>query len=198
MRPSAVVVGASAGGIEALKTLAAGLPPELPAAVAVVLHVSPHADSRLPEILARAGLLPVSHASDGEPLRTGHIYVAPPDRHLLLRDGRCVVTLGPRENYARPAIDPLFRSAAAEFGHRVVAVVLSGTLSDGVAGAKAVSQAGGSVIVQDPSRAVFPDLPWNAITRDHPDRVLPPEQIAAEISAQVERLTQEVAVGENE
>ena len=86
----------------------------------------------------------------------------------------------------------------AEFGHRVVAVVLSGTLSDGVAGAKAVSQAGGIVIVQDPSRAVFPDLPWNAITRDHPDRVLPPEQIAAEISAQVERMTQEVAVGENE
>lgn len=183
--PSVVVIGASAGGVEALKTIAAGLPVGLPAAVAVVLHVSPRAESRLPSILAHAGPLPASHATGGEPLRCGHIYVAPPDRHLLLRGGRCVVARGPQENNARPAIDPLFRSAAAEFGRRVVAAVLSGALSDGVAGAAAVSKVGGTVLVQDPNEAAFGDLPWNTIAHDHPDRVLTIEQMAGEICKRV-------------
>ncbi len=119
-----VVVGASAGGVEALKEVVAGLPSDLAAAVGIVLHVSPNAESRLPGILARAGSLPAEQASDGEPILAGHVYVAPPDRHLLVRDGRWAVVRGPRENGFRPAIDPLFRSAAARFGRTVVAVVL--------------------------------------------------------------------------
>src|SRR5262245_64201112 len=123
---SVVVVGASAGGVEALEVVAAGLPRDLPAPVAVVLHVSPRAESRLPQILSRAGPLPAFHAQDGEPLYPGRIYVAPPDRHLLFQDGRCAVVRGPREHHARPAIDPLFRSAAARFASRALGGRLAG------------------------------------------------------------------------
>jgi two-component system chemotaxis response regulator CheB len=166
--------------------------------VGVVLHVSRNAKSRLPAILTRAGLLQASHAEDGEVLDPGHIYVAPPDRHLLIRDGRCAVVHGPRENNARPAIDPLFRSAAASYGPRVVAVVLSGSLGDGSAGAAAVSRVGGTVIVQEPSEAIFPDMPANAIARDHPDYVLPLVDIAPAITDVLMRLAQEDDVSENE
>src|SRR5262249_49919901 len=157
-----VVVGASAGGVEALTTVAAGLPRDLPAPVAVVLHVSPRSESRLPQILSRAGPLPALHARDGEPLYPGRIYVAPPDHHLLVQDGRCAVVRGPREHHVRPAIDPLFRSAAARFGRRAVGVILSGARADGVAGAAALSRAGGAVIVQDPRDAAFPEMPSKA------------------------------------
>ena len=197
-RPSSlVVIGASAGGIEPLKVIVAGLPLDLAAAVAIVLHVSPTGESRLPSILSRAGRLPVVHARDGEPLGEGRIYVAPPDRHLLVVDGTCAVVRGPRENNARPAVDPLFRSAAAAYGSRVVAVVLSGSLADGVAGAALVSSVGGTVIVQDPEEADFPGMPANAIARDHPDRVLELAAIPDAIVRAVSHLSQGDDVSEN-
>src|SRR3954471_5922370 len=128
-----VVVGASAGGVEALREIAGRMPPNLAAAVLVVLHVS-QTGSNLPAILTRAGPLPAEHATDGRPLETGTILVAPPDHHLLIEDGRARVVRGPRENRHRPAVDPLFRSAALGFGAATVAVVLSGALADGAAG----------------------------------------------------------------
>src|SRR5918997_6949133 len=129
-----IVIGGSAGGIQALRELVSGLPPELPATLFVVVHIQPYAVSRLPEILSRSGSLPATHAADGELVQRGHIYVAPPDRHLLVRQGRIALSRGPRENHSRPAIDPLFRSAARAYGGRGVGIVLSGALYDGSAG----------------------------------------------------------------
>jgi two-component system chemotaxis response regulator CheB len=174
-----VVVGASAGGVEALIDLVGRLPADLEAPVLVVLHITATGTSALPQILSRAGPLPAVHAEAGAQLEAGHIYIAPPDRHLLIRDGAVDVVRGPRENLLRPAIDPLFRSAAVAYGPRVVAVVLSGTRDDGAAGAAAVSRRGGGVVVQDPEEAVFPEMPLNAIARDHPDYVLPLPEMTA-------------------
>src|SRR5438128_1876754 len=132
-QPDLIVVGASAGGVEALRSLLSSLPRRLPAAVAVVLHV-PATGSQLPEILARDCPIPVTHVKDKERLRRGRVYVAPPDRQFLIEDGIARVMTGPRENGHRPAIDPLFRTAAQAFGDRVIGVVLSGALSDGAIG----------------------------------------------------------------
>src|SRR5262249_56463658 len=129
-----IVVGASAGGVEALSRLVAGLPADLPAAVFVVLHIPAGAPNLLAEILSRDGPLPASEARHGEPIRAGRIYVAPPDFHMQLRNGLVELTRGPRENHVRPAIDPLFRSAARTYGRRVIAVVLTGHLYGGTAG----------------------------------------------------------------
>jgi two-component system, chemotaxis family, protein-glutamate methylesterase/glutaminase len=173
-----VVVGGSAGSVQALIRLVGGLPPDLPAAMLVVVHTPTHAVSRLPEILGRAGPLPAAHAVDGEPLRPGRIYVAPPNRHLLLQDGRIVLSRGPRENHSRPAIDPLFRSAARARGPHVIGVILSGVLHDGSMGLLAVKNRGGLAIVQDPDEAIFDSMPRSAIRQVSPDVVLP----AADIS----------------
>src|SRR5262249_38910942 len=137
-----IVIGTSTGGVEALIQVAHGLPADLPAALCVVLHVSP-GTSTLTQILSRHGSLPATHADDGEPLQLGRIYVAPPNRHLLVGRGVLHVTRGPRENRVRPAIDPLFRSAAMAFGPRVVAVILTGALDDGTAGVPALKPPGG-------------------------------------------------------
>src|SRR4051794_4518299 len=133
-----VVIGASAGGIEALRALVANLPADLHAAVFVVVHMGANSPSQLAEILDRAGPLPASQANDGDAIQMGHIYVAPPDYHLLLEPGCMRLSHGPKENRTRPAVDPLFRSAAAAYGPRVIGVVLSGALDDGTVGMQAI------------------------------------------------------------
>jgi two-component system, chemotaxis family, protein-glutamate methylesterase/glutaminase len=157
-----VVVGASAGGVEALMTFVAGLPANLEAALFVVLHIPANIPSSLPRILAYAGPIPAKLAEDNEPIARGNIYVAPPDSHLLLTATSMRVTHGPHENWHRPAIDPLFRTAAIAFGARVVGIVLSGALNDGTAGLIAIKRLGGLALVQDPSTAVFPSMPLSA------------------------------------
>lgn len=195
--PALIVVGASAGGVEALTTLAAGLPADLDAAICVVLHLPAGSESRLAEILARVGPLPAIQARGGERLTGGRIYVAPPDRHLVVRGRHVLVVRGPHENGLRPSIDVLFRSAAVAYGRQTVAVVLSGTRNDGVAGASAVGARGGCVFVQSPEDASFPTLPAETVSRDHPDRVLPLAELATAITAAVRRLSEEVPMSEN-
>jgi two-component system, chemotaxis family, protein-glutamate methylesterase/glutaminase len=158
-----VVIGASAGGLEALREILGGLPPNLDAAVMIVLHTASHAKSLLPQILERAGKLPVSHPSDGEAIERGRVYIAPPGFHMIVEDGVLRVLQGPRENRHRPAIDPLFRSAAAAYRERVIGVVLTGMLDDGTAGLMVVSASGGKAIVQDPGTALFPGMPRSAL-----------------------------------
>jgi two-component system chemotaxis response regulator CheB len=178
---SVVALGASAGGVEALKRVVSDLPSDLGAPVLVVLHTSPGERSYLPEILGRAGSLPATGATDGEKLEPNHIYVARPDHHLLVVDGRLRVVRGPHENGHRPAVDPLFRSAALAYRERAIGVVLSGALDDGAAGSAAISRLGGSVLVQDPQDAAFPDMPRNAIIVDHPEAVLPVDELGAAV-----------------
>jgi two-component system chemotaxis response regulator CheB len=173
-----VVVGASAGGIQALLEVVRGLPAEFPAAIFVVVHTSPDVPSVLPRIIQRAGQLPAHHARDGAPITVGRIYVAPPDRHLLVREGYVELTRGPRENHSRPAVDPLFRSASRAYGHRVMGVVLSGALGDGAAGLLAVKSRGGAAIVQDPDEAIIEGMPRSALRLVDVDCVLPAAMIA--------------------
>lgn len=158
-----VVVGTSVGGVQALKKLVKDLPADFPAAVFIVCHVAPDSPSMLAEILNLAGPCPVQQPRDGMRIRPGNIYVAPPDYHMVLSQGHIRVTHEARENRFRPAIDPLFRSAARQYGRRVVAVVLTGALYDGVAGLMAVRAAGGLAIVQAPADAAEPSLPQYAI-----------------------------------
>jgi two-component system chemotaxis response regulator CheB len=161
--PGVVAVGASAGGVEALTRLTAGLTPDLPYAVVVVLHMPADAPSVLARILARAGPLPATPALTGAALEPGNIYVAVPGRHLLVRDHQTLLTEGPTENGHRPAINALFRSAALTFGPRTIGVLLSGVLDDGVLGSAAIRSRGGTTIAQTPSDALFPSMPQNAV-----------------------------------
>lgn len=167
-----VVLGASLGGIDALREIVGALSPPVPAAYLVVQHIGRHR-SLLPSLLAAWSELPAAHALDGEAIRPGRIYVAPPDHHLCVAPSRIRLVRGPRENYTRPAIDPLFRSAAQSHGDTVFGVLLTGSLSDGVAGLLEVRRRGGVAIVQDPAEAVCPDMPLNALRNAGADHVMP-------------------------
>jgi two-component system chemotaxis response regulator CheB len=182
-----IVIGGSAGSVEALERLLALLPRDLKAAVFVVVHIGQ--DSILPQVLARRSTLPVVAAESGAVHEHGKVYVGIPGVHLLLHDGHILLRRGPRENYTRPAIDALFRSAAASLGSRVIGVVLSGSLSDGTAGLRAIKRCGGMAIVQDLGDAFVPSMPRNALRYADVDYVRP----IAEMPALFQQLTREVA-----
>jgi two-component system chemotaxis response regulator CheB len=182
-----VVMGGSAGGIEAMQAIVASFPPDLQAAVFVVIHTAAGFESALPEILSRRSPLKATHAIHGEPVVTGRIYVAPPDNHIQLRPGFLAVQRGPKENGARPAVDPLFRSASIAYGPRVIAVIVSGYLDCGTAGLVSVKARGGLAIVQRPEEAVAKDMPQSAIDHVKVDHILP----VSEIGAAVVRLTRQ-------
>jgi two-component system chemotaxis response regulator CheB len=178
-RKDIVVIGASAGGIEALKAVAADLPRDLAASLFVVLHTAAQSPGILPEILTRSGPLPAFHPTDFQAIEPSRIYVAPPDHHLLVDGaGYARVTRGPKENRFRPAVDPLFRSAAQAFGPRVIGLVLTGWLDDGTAGLWAVKERGGTAIVQNPEDAIAPDMPLNAIKHVEVDHCVRLKEIA--------------------
>jgi two-component system chemotaxis response regulator CheB len=192
-RKDIIVIGTSTGGIDALKELVAGLPRDLKASIFITLHVAPYSLGILPEILERAGSLHASNATDWEQIEQGRIYVAPPDRHLIVEpSGHVRVTRGPRENRFRPAIDPLFRSAAHAFGPRVVGIILTGWLDDGTAGLWAVKERGGTAVVQQPEDAFAPAMPLSAIKHVEVDHIVPLKEIAPLLV----RLTEAPAVEE--
>ena len=173
-----IVMGASAGGVQALISLVSDLPKDLPAAVFIVLHVPANAPSLLPDILARGSRLPVKHATDDEPIARGTIYVAPPDHHLMMENGHVKLVRGPKENLHRPSIDALFRSAARWAGPRVIGVILTGARDDGTVGMRTVKQRGGITIVQDPLEAPFPSMPMSVMQNIKVDYSLPLREIA--------------------
>ncbi len=181
-----VVIGASAGGLDALTTIVERLPSSLPACVLVVMHAS--SNGVLPSILNRVSSLPVAFAKQGGSIKAGGVYVAPSDFHLLVGARGVMLVRGPRENGFRPAIDPLFRTAARELGSRVIGVVLSGALSDGTYGLSAIKQHGGFAIVQDPKDAAIPSMPHSAITHVEVDKVLAATEIAREIERGARRI----------
>jgi len=170
--PRLVVIGASAGGVNALRTLVSGLPPAFPAALVIVLHIGSH-ESIMPAILSSSGRLKAAHATDGELLVPGKIHVAPPDHHLLIEGQRLRLSRGPKEHHTRPAIDPLFRSAAMTMGPAVVGVLLTGRLDDGTAGLQAIKAQGGIAVVQEPSDATEPSMPASALNYAQIDHCVP-------------------------
>lgn len=167
-----VAIGTSAGGVEALMYLARQFQPDFPATVLVTIHLPRQAKSALDELLSAAGPLQAMFATDGAPLRKGRIYIAPPDRHLLVADNHLQLGTGPRENNARPAIDPMLRSAAVCCCGRSIGVVLTGTLGDGASGLWAIGQCGGVTVVQDPNSATFSEMPQTALDRLAPDHIV--------------------------
>lgn len=182
-----IVIGASAGGVEAIRTIVAALPRELNAAVFITLHIGAHR-SDLPWLLSLAGPLPARHPADGDVIEAGHIYVAPPDHHMLVEHGRIALTKGPRENWARPAIDPMFRSAARAYGAAVVGVILTGKLNDGTAGMIEVAQRGGATVVQEPADADTPNMPLSAIAHVAVDHIVPVGAIGPLLVGLVDRI----------
>jgi two-component system chemotaxis response regulator CheB len=173
-----IVIGTSSGGLEALKELVAQLPADFPATIFVVRHLSDTIETILPQILEQSGPLTATLASGSEYFKRGHIYCAPSRHHMVIEDGRLRLTKGPKENRFRPAVDPLFRSAALALGTRVVGVILTGALDDGTAGLAAVKHFGGIAIVQDPREARYAGMPQSALRNVHVDYCLPLREIA--------------------
>ncbi len=180
-RRDLIVIGTSAGGVQALRQLFGALPGDLPAAVAVVIHRSPFAGSMLADVLDRSTVLSVSEPAHEERFETGRIYLAPRDHHLIVSDGHFLLTRGPKEHYTRPAVDPLFRSAAESAGRRVIGVVLTGSGGDGVIGLIAIKAAGGMSLVQDPAEALHDSMPETAIEHDDVDAILTISELAEEL-----------------
>jgi two-component system, chemotaxis family, protein-glutamate methylesterase/glutaminase len=186
-----VAIGASQGGVDALHRLVSHLPADFPAAILIVVHVG-RGPSLLPSILNDIRRLPASHAIHGERIRPGHIYVAPPDHHLLVKDGELRLSRGPRENWTRPAIDPLFRCVAEEYGPAGIGVILTGNLSDGTVGLYEIKRRGGVAIVQDPGEAEARSMPMSALNNVAVDYCLP----LAELPALLMRLVKEAEIEE--
>lgn len=180
-RKSIVVIGASAGGVEALQKLLPALPPDLPAAVLIVLHTSPDSPPTLGTVLGFRANIPVKDAEDGEAIEPGHVYVAIPNCHLQVERGKIRVVGGPRENRHRPSIDALFRSAAVAYAGETIGVVLTGLLDDGSVGLALIKERGGATIVQDPENDMFSAMPRNAIQTAGPDHILPLHEIPGAI-----------------
>lgn len=172
-----IVIGASAGGISAVKEVLSGLDPDLPAAVFVVIHRSTSLPSFLESVLEQSSKLPVVECSDG-PIREGIVYVASPDRHLIVERGKVAASRGPKENLHRPSVDVLFRSAALAYRSAVIGVVMTGLLDDGTAGLFYVKRYGGTAIVQDPKDAEFKGMPESALSNVKVDYVAPLAEIA--------------------
>ncbi|PWT73085.1 MAG: chemotaxis protein CheB [Bacteroidetes bacterium] len=168
-----IVMGASAGGFEALKTIVKDLPSDFETPILIVWHMSPDVRGILPQVFNNLGEIYAAHAYDKEELKPHRIYVAPPDYHMLLDDGKIRVSHGPKENRFRPAVDPLFRSAAYSYGKRVIGVILSGGMDDGVAGLWTIKHYGGTTVIQDPKEAEVPSMPQNASTQVKIDYSVP-------------------------
>ena len=177
-----IAIGASSGGIRALQELTAGLPADLPASIFIVMHMLPTAASILPDILGKRSALPVAFAKNNEPIRAQRIYVAPPDYHLLVERDHMHVVSGPREHFSRPGINPLFRSVAQSYGARVIGIILTGQLDDGVAGLWEIKRRGGVAVVQSPAEAQFPSMPLNAIKNLDVDYTIEISRIPALLS----------------
>ena len=186
-----IVIGGSAGGVEALLTLAPQLPADIDAALCVVVHFPAESPSLLPQLLDRRTKLVVEQAVQGATLETGHIYVAPPDWHLLIDDHTCQLSHGPREHGYRPSIDALFRTAAESYGRGVIGVVLSGGLDDGSAGIRHIRLLGGRCVVQDPKDAPFPSMPTNAMAHVSVDRSVPIVEMGSVLTELISELNSE-------
>lgn len=195
-----IVIGCSAGGIEALQSLVSELPADLSAAVFVVMHMAAYGPKMLASIIQRAGKLPTRYATNNEPFHPGHIYIAQPDHHILVENRHIRIVYGPKENYHRPAVDPLFRSAARSYGPRVIGVVMSGMLDDGTAGLLDIKRHGGVTAVQDPDEAMYPEMPQNALANVQVDYCLPAREIArllARLAHESVQVKEEQAVQED-
>jgi two-component system chemotaxis response regulator CheB len=176
-----IVIGASIGGFEALKRMVSNLPADLPATIFIVWHMSAEVKGILPEVLTKIGTVQASTAVDNEPIKSNHIYVAPPDHHMIIEEDRIRITRGPKENRFRPAIDPLFRAAAYTYKTRVIGMILSGALDDGTAGLWKVKSYGGIAMVQDPKDAENPSMPRNALKAVKVDFCLPIDGLTSQL-----------------
>ena len=184
-----IVAGASAGGVESLMAFTASLPADFNAPIFIVMHIPPNYVSKLPEILSRNGPLPARHPKDGEKFKPGHIYVAPPDRHMLIEDDRVIITRGPKENRNRPSVDALFRSAAYYYREKVIGIVLSGALDDGTSGLWNVKRMGGIAIAQELAECMVDSMPASAMQQVNIDYVLS----ASGMGLLLDRLVREAA-----
>lgn len=194
-----IVIGASSGGFDALKELVSKLPPDLNAAIFIVWHMAPGTESVLPNVLNRYNSIQASNGHDKEPIVARRIYVAPPDKHMLIEKGRIRITHGPKENRFRPAVDPLFRSAALNYGNRVIGVILSGALDDGTVGLWTIKHFGGTTVVQDPEEAEVRGMPESALREVEVDHCVTISAMVEVLASwkQKETLNDKVVVGDH-